>query len=87
MKQLRSEDKGCLFAYSIEVDESEAAGNSTPKLGRTPVHKRIVEEMIQSIDIVADFEDELKSSPRERKTWVAVKMVWLLILITTRTDL
>lgn len=73
MKQLRSENKGCLFAYSIEVDESEAIGGSQ-KFSRTPVHKRIVEEMIHSIDVAADFEDQLSNSAG-RKTWVAVKMV------------
>jgi proline dehydrogenase len=74
MKQLRSENKGTLFAYSVEVDESEATGDSVQKSHRTPAHKRIVEEMIHSINIAADFEDEL-STCSGRKTWVAVKMV------------
>lgn len=64
-----------MFAYSIEVDESKAAGNAILKADRIPIHKRVVEEMIRSIDIAADFEDDLKSPSRRRKTWVAVKMV------------
>jgi proline dehydrogenase len=74
IKQLRTENKGCIFAYSIEVDESQAAGHSTINPSRVPVYKRIVEEIIRSIDVAADFDDHFSSSVG-RKTWVAVKMV------------
>ena len=41
--------------------------------GHLTVCKRIVEEIIRSIDVAADFEDQFSSAGR--KTWVAVKMV------------
>ena len=66
--QLRTEFKGSLLAYSVEVDETKAdiAGN--------PSHSQTVEEMINSIDAAADYEDTL-STPAERSTWVAIKLV------------
>lgn len=74
MKQLRAENKGCLLVYSAEVDETKSVAGSPAKSGPTSVHKRIVEEMIQSIEIAADFDDQL-SSTTGRKSWIAVKMV------------
>lgn len=77
LEQLRAENKGCLFAYSVEVDEEEAAGQTHGKT-TVPVHKRIVDEMIHSIDVAANFENQYiadKSSPEGRRTWVAVKLV------------
>jgi len=57
-----------LLAYSVEVDEAKAGivGNA--------LHSQIVEEMIRSIDAAADYEDSL-STPTERSTWVAIKLV------------
>ncbi|KAH8101479.1 FAD-linked oxidoreductase-like protein [Cristinia sonorae] len=76
LKDLRAENKGCLFAYSVEVDEAEAGGGS--KAGeRQPVHKRIVQEMIRCIDVAADFEDGY-SKDKGRRTWVAIKLTALL---------
>lgn len=72
LKNLRAENKGCLFAYSVEVDESEAEGNA--KVQKEPVHKRIVQEMIRCIDVAADFEDGY-SKDKGRRTWVALKLV------------
>ena len=46
-----------------------------------PPHKRIVDEMLHSIDVVADFEEELTSelpSVKGRRTWVAIKLTALL---------
>lgn len=73
LHSLRASNKGALFAYSVEVDESEA----TASLSRheAPPYKRIVNEMIHCIDVAADFEDTIVgSSPSGRRTWVAVKM-------------
>ena len=66
--QLRTEFKGSLLAYSVEVDEAKAGtvGNA--------LHSQMVEEMIHSIDAAADYEDAL-STPTERSTWVAIKLV------------
>lgn len=66
--QLRTEFKGSLLAYSVEVDETKAAipGNT--------LHGQMVEEMIRSIDAAAEYEDAL-STPAERSTWVAIKLV------------
>jgi proline dehydrogenase len=66
--------------YSVEVDENEATGGTRSPDKR--IHKRIVQEMIRSIDVAADFED---SQAREtlgsgRRTWVAMKVVSLISL-------
>lgn len=59
-----------MFAYSVEVDEIEAAGKDTPKGESTnstdimdpvddkPIHKRIVDEMLHCINVAANFEDQ-----------------------------
>ncbi|KAG1741767.1 FAD-linked oxidoreductase [Suillus paluster] len=76
---LRAEKKGALFGYSVEVDEKEAVDHA--KVEKEPVHKRIVKEMIRSIDVAADFEDG-RDTPQSgrvgRRTWVAVKVTALL---------
>ncbi|KAI0271717.1 FAD-linked oxidoreductase-like protein [Gloeopeniophorella convolvens] len=81
IRQLRAENKGALFAYSVEVDEHEAAGGA--RSSRDPAHKLIVQEMIRSIDVAADFEDSqalaADASPGSgRRTWVAIKLSALL---------
>ncbi|KAL4244149.1 Proline dehydrogenase [Abortiporus biennis] len=77
MESLRAENKGCLLVYSVEVDEEEAAGNG--KSEKELVHKRVVEEMIRSIEVAADFEDAHSgNSSKGRRTWVAVKLTAML---------
>ncbi|EPQ61156.1 FAD-linked oxidoreductase, partial [Gloeophyllum trabeum ATCC 11539] len=84
LEQYRAENKGCLFAYSVEVDENEAAGKDAGGAAKDvqPVHKRIVQEMIHSIDVAADFEERHVVNPADpakgRKTWVAIKLTALL---------
>ncbi|KAF9218385.1 FAD-linked oxidoreductase [Gyrodon lividus] len=89
LSRLRGENMGILLAYSVEVDQDEAAGarqhdRHTQDLGarkseEQPVHKRIVAEMIRSIDVAADFEDKLGThGVMGRRTWVAVKLTALL---------
>ncbi|KAE9396538.1 FAD-linked oxidoreductase [Gymnopus androsaceus JB14] len=75
LHKLRAGNKGTLFAYSIEVDESGSSKKKGP-----PVYKRCVNEMIRSIDVAADFEDGLVGSESQtgRRTWVAIKMTALL---------
>ena len=86
LSTLRNQNKGALFAYSVEVNEHEAAGTThhsnegassgKPKPNEQPVHKRIVAEMIRSIDVAADFEDEFGTQGvAGRRTWVAIKLV------------
>ncbi|KAG6877337.1 hypothetical protein C0992_010247 [Termitomyces sp. T32_za158] len=81
--KLRAVNKGALFAYSVEVDESEATGSPTrgepsPSSSSSP-HKRIVEEMIHCVDVAADFEDGVSGKRTSgRRTWVAIKMSALL---------
>lgn len=85
LAQLRAQNKGCLFAYSVEVDEDEAAGQGHGK-SAVPVHKRVIEEMIHSIDVAADFEDNHlndKASLQGRRTWVAIKLVRYISLFTS----
>jgi proline dehydrogenase len=63
------------------VDDSEAtAGSSAQRKKGQPVYKRCVDEMIRSIDVAADFEDDVvgKESHNGRRTWVAIKMTALL---------
>ncbi|TDL22291.1 FAD-linked oxidoreductase [Rickenella mellea] len=81
LQKLRSENKGALFAYSVEVDEQEAAGKRYVKEGNSqtaPSHKRIVNEMITCIDVSADFEESRGVPPSARRTWVALKMTAML---------
>lgn len=94
LSMLRDQNKGALFAYSVEVDEHEAAGtthhsNEGPGSAASderPGHKRIVTEMIRSIDVAADFEDEFGTQAvAGRRTWVAVKLVGKLCCFSQRT--
>lgn len=79
LKDLRSANKGTLFAYSVEVDEHEATAAASLKKVSQPVHKRIVNEMVHCIDVAADFEDGiLANATTGRRTWVAVKLSALL---------
>ncbi|KAK0449641.1 FAD-linked oxidoreductase-like protein [Desarmillaria tabescens] len=79
LKNLRSANKGTLFAYSVEVDEHEATATASLKKVSEPVHKRIVNEMvialmsppISRMAIVA-------GAAAGRRTWVAVKLSALL---------
>lgn len=42
---------GVLFAYSVEVDEEEASGHQDGSKPKEALHKRIVKEMMHSIDV------------------------------------
>jgi len=82
LEQLRAENKGVLFAYSVEVDDLEAStGKATPVQPQHPPaqqHKDIVDKLIRSIDVAADFEDKYAhnhGTTSGRKTWVAIKLV------------
>ncbi|KLO17621.1 FAD-linked oxidoreductase [Schizopora paradoxa] len=87
LTDLRNQNKGALFAYSVEVDEKEAAGvakaggSGSGETNSEPSFMRNVNEMIHSIDVAADFEDGLAGRNEldiGRKTWVAVKLTALL---------
>lgn len=73
LHSLRAANKGTLFAYSVEVDETRADTS-------TQGHKRIVDEMVRCIDLAADFEDSIAGNKSHggRRTWVAVKITALL---------
>jgi proline dehydrogenase len=83
IETLRSQKKGVLLAYSVEVDEDEAIARTNRALSssdstlRVHGYKRNVLEMTRSIDVAAEFEDAkgLKDDHGGRKTWVAVKLV------------
>ncbi|EIW74708.1 FAD-linked oxidoreductase [Coniophora puteana RWD-64-598 SS2] len=86
LEQLRRENKGALFAYSVEVDADQATGNAAAQ--RSAPHKQAIEEMIYSIDIAADFEDKYAQGGKAgRRTWVAVKLTALLPDASTLTRL
>ncbi|KAH9060726.1 FAD-linked oxidoreductase [Lactarius vividus] len=78
IRQLRAENKGALFAYSVEADADEAASGARSLC--EPVHKRIAQEMIRSINVAADFEDSRARADESsgRRTWVAIKLSALL---------
>ena len=76
IEELRQQNVGCLFAYSVEVDEAEASGhgNEQDKPAAT-VHKQTVEETLHCIDVAADYEDKYTKGLAGRRTWVAIKLV------------
>jgi hypothetical protein len=80
LRRLRAENKGTALAYSVEAHESSVDQNGFSaqlKHSDRPMHKRIVDEIIHCIDVAADFEDSLLNGiAAQRKTWVAIKMVW-----------
>jgi proline dehydrogenase len=79
LASLRAENKGALFSYAVEVDEKEAAGKTNMK--RQSVHKRIIEEILRTINASADFEDgrdALQNGYIGRRTWVSVKLTAIL---------
>ena len=79
LSALRRQNKGVLLGYSVEVDPHEAAGAarhlpSTPVV--QPVHKRIVAETLQCVDVAAEFEEAFGTPDvADRRTWLAVKLV------------
>ncbi|KAI0638876.1 FAD-linked oxidoreductase [Trametes polyzona] len=71
LEQLRAENKGVLFVYSVEVDET-APGSAGPQAASA--HKQIVDETLHCIDVAADFEDRHASGDGGKGTWVAIKL-------------
>ncbi|KAH9891215.1 FAD-linked oxidoreductase-like protein [Cubamyces lactineus] len=75
---LRAQNTGCLFAYSVEVDEAEASGATKDReagaSAEEGVHKHVVRETLHCIDVAADFEDKYAKGPMGRRTWVAIKL-------------
>ncbi|KAF8878434.1 FAD-linked oxidoreductase-like protein [Infundibulicybe gibba] len=80
LHSLRSANTGALFAYSVEVDESEATASSSKYRTKGKLaHKHIVDETVHCIDVAADFEDSIAGAATHgRRTWVAVKITALL---------
>ena len=80
---MRAEGKGSLFAYSVEVDEAEAAGSAKERAAAAKqTARQIIQETLHCIDVAADFEDKHAAkagSVRGRKTWVALKLVCLIV--------
>ncbi|KAI0325024.1 FAD-linked oxidoreductase [Cubamyces sp. BRFM 1775] len=71
LEQLRAENKGVLFVYSVEVDE-QAPGSAKPM--PLSAHKQIVDETLHCLDVAADFEDKHASANGGKGTWVAIKL-------------
>jgi proline dehydrogenase len=72
LHSLRSANKGALFSYSVEADDLDISNKDFSR-------KQVVNEMVNSIDVAADFEDAHSTGqPGSRKTWVSVKMASLL---------
>ncbi|KAI6142136.1 hypothetical protein BKA82DRAFT_4361147 [Pisolithus tinctorius] len=80
------------LGYGVEVDESVATAGTAHGTTRgqwshgdassseQPIHKHIVEGIIQSIDMMGNFEDRLanESGIEGRGTWIAVKLPMIL---------
>ena len=77
IEELRAQNTGCLFAYSVEVDEAEAAGQGSAQESKAvaSVHKQIVRETLHCVDVAADYEDKHTTGRTGRRTWVAIKLV------------
>ncbi|OAX40482.1 FAD-linked oxidoreductase [Rhizopogon vinicolor AM-OR11-026] len=73
---LSAENKGIIFTYNVEVDQSDAVGHNTGE--KESVHERIVKEIITSINVAADFEDRRKNPEFGGKTCVAIKLTGML---------
>lgn len=75
--ELRAQNTGCLFAYSVEVDEAAASGQGqgASALSVASVHKQIVNETLHCVDVAANYEDGHSAGPLGRRTWVAIKLV------------
>ncbi|KAI0825334.1 FAD-linked oxidoreductase [Trametes gibbosa] len=71
LEQLRGENKGVLFVYSVEVDETAPGSVGSASLS---AHKHIVDETLHCIDVAADFEDKHASEDGGKGTWVAIKL-------------
>ncbi|KAF8480788.1 FAD-linked oxidoreductase [Russula ochroleuca] len=78
IRRLRAENKGALLTYSVEADTNEITGGAHPS-GET-LRQHILQEMLRSIEVAADFEDSYaRENPSSgRTTWVAVKLSALL---------
>lgn len=70
----------------MEVDANEGAGGA--RSTGQPVNSNIVQEMIRSIDVAADFEDShARETPGSgRRTWVAIKLVSVGLGCPNRSD-
>jgi len=76
LETLRAGNKGAIITYGVEVDRNNPAGNASG--GKESARKRVVKEIIASIDVAADFENGREpSGSRElgRRAFVAVKLV------------
>ena len=62
---------------------NETAGGTRSPDKRVHAGKRIVQDMIRSIDVAADFEDSTSqargTTSSGRRTWVAIKVVSLIV--------
>ncbi|RPD59460.1 FAD-linked oxidoreductase [Lentinus tigrinus ALCF2SS1-6] len=76
IEDLRAQNTGCLFAYSVEVDQDEAAGKGPAQESKaaTSVYKQVVRETMHSVDVAADYEDKHTTGRTGRRTWVAIKL-------------
>ena len=80
IRRLRAENKGALLAYSVEADTNEITGGAHPSAFTGEVlrpSQHILQEMLRSIDVAADFDNSYtRENPSSgRSTWIAVKLV------------
>ncbi|EIW86232.1 FAD-linked oxidoreductase [Coniophora puteana RWD-64-598 SS2] len=89
LEQFRAKNKGVLLNYSVEVDADAAIGHGNHSdAAESRPHKQLIEEIIRSIDVAADFEDQHGNGSRTgRRTWVALKLTALLPDVTALTRL
>lgn len=91
IEELRTQNTGCLFAYSVEVDEAQAMGETTHDQEKPPIpiatsfHKQVISETLHCVDVAADYEDKHTNGLTGRRTWVAIKLVSRLSLFLRRS--
>ena len=68
--------------YSVEVDESEAAGKASGVNAdrKAAAHKQIVHETLHCLDVANAFEEKHARGHTGRGTWVAIKLVCCCLL-------
>lgn len=75
VRTLRRAKQGVLFSWSVETHDNN--GTSAPN-----GHQRAIQDLLHSIDVAADFEDNLVTHTQGdvtvRQTWIAIKLSTLL---------
>jgi hypothetical protein len=87
IQDLRRQGLGTLLGYSVEM-ESEGAGAKPTLEQMQRMAAKNVTEVLRSTDVASQIEDRSgRSKSHERKTWIAVKLVSIYMLLMTLVPL